>query len=316
VIVAARRNLGGGALVEPAPRPGRFKNPCLGPDEGYVKEAGNGGFPDPPRGEPVRLVRARHDACGASTRVRLPRVVPARAVRRVVCDRCREPFEPRDVEEVARRAFRRLRLPAALRDPRSLTWRIGGAVIAGGAVIIALLAINGSGDQTPATSGPRASAPPPSGRAARSGGARIVHGDNFTLALPAGWSQTEPPTGAAFAAASDGGGADATLWIERDPALDFSAFKSRSLDQLRSLAGNAHVVDRVAAPTPDATVVTLAADTPAGQPQYEVTLRVAGPFRYYLATTVESDASSDAAGGAALVHNSFVPVAGTATGGG
>ena len=102
-------------------------------------------------------------------------------------------------------------------------------------------------------------------------------------------------------------------WAPRRPR---KSAQSRSLDQLRSLAGNAHVVDRVAAPTPDATVVTLAADAPAGQPQYEVTLRVAGPFRYYLATTVESDASSDAAGGAALIHNSFVPVAATSVGGG
>ena len=62
-------------------------------------------------------------------------------------------------------------------------------------------------------------------------------------------------------------------------------------------------------------MVTLAADTRADQPQYEVTLRVAGPHRYYLATTVEPGASTEAANGAALIHNSFVPVAGASAGG-
>jgi len=180
-----------------------------------------------------------------------------------------------------------------------------------------LLAINNSSEPAPTASSPSTTSaiPPRAAQAARSGGARIVHGDNFTLALPAGWSQSEPPNGAAYAAASDDDGADLTLWIERDPSLDLTAFESRSLDQLRSLAGNAHVVDRVAAPTPDATVVTVAADTRADQPQYEVTLRVAGPHRYYMATTVEPDASAEAANGAALIHNSFVPVAAASAGG-
>ena len=239
--------------------------------------------------------------------------MPSRAVRRVVCDRCHEPFEARGVEEVTRRS--RLRLPTGLRDPRGRAWRIATLPLAGAAVIAALLAVNNSSEPTPSASA--SPTPVPAGQAARSAGARIVHGDNFTLAMPAGWSQSEPPNGAALAAASDDGGADATLWIERDPSLDFSAFKTRSLDQLRSLAGNAHVVDRVAAPTPDATVVTLAADTPVNQPQYQVTLRVAGPYRFYLATTAEPDASGEAINGAALLHNSFVPLsAPTASGGG
>jgi hypothetical protein len=235
-------------------------------------------------------------------------------VRRVVCDRCHEPFEARGVEEVTRRS--RLRLPAALRNPSSRTWRIATLPLAGAAVIAALLAVNNASEPAPTASASPTPAATPT-PAARSAGARIVHGDNFTLAMPAGWSQTEAPNGAALAAASDDGGADATLWIERDPSLDFSAFKTRSLEQLQSLAGNAHVVDRVAAPTPDATVVTLAADTPVDQPQYQVTLRVAGPYRFYLATTAEPDASGEAINGAALLHNSFVPLsAPTADGGG
>ena len=54
---------------------------------------GNGGFPVPVAGEPIRLVRCQHEACGAETRVRLPAVLPARVVRRVVCDGCGQPFE-------------------------------------------------------------------------------------------------------------------------------------------------------------------------------------------------------------------------------
>ena len=69
----------------------------------------------------------------------------------------------------------------------------------------------------------------------------------------------------------------------------------------QALAGSAQIVDRVAAPTPEATVVKLAADAPEGQPSYEVTLRVAGPYRYYLATSVQPDASAKAADGADLI---------------
>ena len=51
----------------------------------------------------------------------------------------------------------------------------------------------------------------------------------------------------------------------------------------------------------------LAADAPPGSPAYEVTLRTSGPYRYYLATTVQPDASEDAVDGAKLIHGSFVP---------
>ena len=80
-----------------------------------------------------------------------------------------------------------------------------------------------------------------------------------------------PEGGATFAAVARDGGADATLWIERDPALDFATFEARSLDQLRSLAGSAQVVERIAAPTPEGTIVRLAADAPAGEPEFAVT---------------------------------------------
>ncbi len=38
-----------------------------------------------------------------------------------------------------------------------------------------------------------------------------------------------------------------------------------------------------------------------------MTLRAAGPFRYYLATTVQPGASRQASEGADLIHGSFVP---------
>ena len=52
-----------------------------------------------------------------------------------------------------------------------------------------------------------------------------------------------------------------------------------------------------------------------GEPQHQVTLRVVGPYGYYLATTVEPDARREAADGAEMIHDSFVPVAGAGTGG-
>ncbi len=60
----------------------------------------NGGFPEPLAGEAVRLVRCRHDACGAATRVRLPQVLPATVVRHIVCDGCREPFDSHQIFDV------------------------------------------------------------------------------------------------------------------------------------------------------------------------------------------------------------------------
>jgi hypothetical protein len=66
-------------------------------------------------------------------------------------------------------------------------------------------------------------------------------------------------------------------------------------------------VERVPAPTDEATIVRLAADAPPGQPSYEVTLRAAGPYRYYLATSVQPDASREAVEGAELVAGSFTP---------
>ena len=60
----------------------------------------NGGLPEPPAGETVRIVAARHDACGAETRVRLPGSLSLSAVRRFHCARCAAAFETSRVEEI------------------------------------------------------------------------------------------------------------------------------------------------------------------------------------------------------------------------
>jgi hypothetical protein len=140
--------------------------------------------------------------------------------------------------------------------------------------------------------------------------AEFVTQPGFSLALPPGWERTPTEGGAAFTAAAADGLADATLWIERAPELSFAEFEARSLEQLRSLTGNADVIERIPAPTAAGTVVKLRADTPEGtgvSAPYDVTLRAAGPYRYYLATTVEPGASRQARDGADLIHGSFVP---------
>ena len=70
------------------------------------------------------------------------------------------------------------------------------------------------------------------------------------------------------------------------------------------------MVERVAAPTPDGTIVRLAADAPRARPPTRSRFGPAGPYRYYLATTVQPDASSEAIDGAELIHGSFRPTAG------
>jgi hypothetical protein len=153
------------------------------------------------------------------------------------------------------------------------------------------------------------------GGAAADGGGKVsedsqlVRGSTFSLALPAGWERVDGG-GAAFAAAAADGGADAQLWISQDPDLDFPTFINNSLQQLEALAGSAQIVERRPGPTPETTVVKLAADSPEGQPTYEVLLRVAGPYRYYLATSVQPGASTEAIEGTELIEGSFTPEVG------
>jgi hypothetical protein len=329
----------------------------------------------------VRIVAARHDDCGHSTRVRLPSSVPARAVHRLRCDHCERSFEIGEVDDFgleselsdleaavpARRrthklpslslpkiakpklAKPKLSLPKFAKPsvakpklskpkitPDSRGWRLATIPVAAALVVGGLFVIQGGGDNSstpaapdnsppsvengdninsipPATAGDPTGAPAsPSdatGAGSGAGAAQLVSGGTYSLALPKGWQRTEAPTGATFAAAAPSGEADATLWITRDPKLDFPTFVSQSLSQLQALAGSANIVQRVPAPTEAGTIVRLAADAPAGEPTYSVTLRVAGPYRYYLATTVQPDASPEATQAADLVAGSFTPEA-------
>jgi hypothetical protein len=201
-------------------------------------------------------------------------------------------------------------------------WRFLSIPVACVAVIAALVLIQGSDDSSfPVTSvptaetakAPAAAAPAtvkqdkPATKAQQSEGAHLVKSSTFSLAMPPGWERTAPPSGATFAAQAPNGDADATLWLKRDPSLDFPAFEAQSLNQLRDLAGSAKVVNRVAAPTAEASVVTLAADAPANAPRYEVTLRQSGPYSYYLATTLQPSADAETAEDVDLIQTSLLP---------
>ena len=285
--------------------------------------AANGGWPEPPTGEPVRVVAARHDACASDTRVRLPWPVPARAVRRVRCSECSRDFEAERVEELTPTAPRGLPLVDRF-DPSSRAWQLASLGLAAAAVIGGLMLIQGGDDQPQTAQTPAAVAgqSPPAAAADRSkadhkagsGAAKaskhttLVSGSSFNLVLPAHWAQVDPPTGATFKAVSPAGDVDATLWIKRDPSLTFDQFVNQSRDQLAALSGTKpEVVEQGPAPSTDEAVVKLAADAPAGQPTYQVTLRTSGDYRYYLAITTQPDASSEAVDGADLIDGSFTP---------
>jgi hypothetical protein len=234
-----------------------------------------------------------------------------------------------------------LKLPAWVKvDPGSTRWRIASAALAIVAVLTVLNLVQGDDTVAPqlavatdsgkATTGDLPSADElraanadsneihgstiPTGNDGPGGPAgskdtKLVRGSTYSLALPKGWQRTIPEGNAAFAAQSADGGADAQLWISEDPTLDFPEFIKLSLKQLESLAGSARIVERIPGPTPEDTVVRLAAETPDGLPTYEVTLRSAGPYRYYLATSVQPDATPEAADGADLIVGSFTPEA-------
>lgn len=266
----------------------------------------NGGFPEPPLGDPVRVIRAVHPACGREARIRLPGYLPSRAVKRAVCGRCDQSFACEGVEELdAAPAARSLALPS----PQSPVWRWIGIPLAAAIVVAALVLLQGGADTPPPAAVEQQAASSVAGEGTARGPARFVTQPGFSMALPPGWESTSPEGGAAFTAAPADGTGDATLWIERAPDLTFAEFEKRSLGQLRSLTGNAEVVERVAAPSKEGTVVRLRADTPEGSgasAPYEVTLRAAGPYRYYLATTVQPGASPQVREGAELIHGSFV----------
>src|SRR5687768_9983917 len=167
--------------------------------------AGNGGFPEPPHDEPQRLVRVRHAECGADTRVRLPRGLPARVVHRVVCDSCKTSYECDVVEELGlldasgaieqaqpKQAQPKVSLPrpripqVSLPDLRGGAWRWISALIAAAAVIgILLILQGGDSDSTPGGDAAAGAAD-----VAASGDSQFITEPGFSLALPPGWEQT------------------------------------------------------------------------------------------------------------------------------
>jgi hypothetical protein len=248
------------------------------------------------------VVRCAHPACGSETRIRLPERLPARVVRRVVCAGCGQTYHADGAEDTGAAAVgsAATRRPGWLARPPGRMWHVITIPIAAGAVIATLLLVRGVTDD--ATTTQPASPATPTG----TDEARVVSEPTYTLALPPGWRQVDPPAAASFAAEASDGTAEATLWIERDPDLGFAAFERRSLARLRDLAGNAEVAERTPGPAAEQTVVRLTAGAP-GERRYEVTLRSAGPYRYFLSTALEPDASPLAREGVTLIQGSFLP---------
>jgi len=185
---------------------------------------------------------------------------------------------------------------------------IAGAVVVALAVIVAVL-VTGGGESEPAsetTAAPAAQIEPPSVIS----DPQFVKERGFQIALPDSWHRTNPPKGASFAAVSDDGLGKATLWVDRNAKLDFDEFVDQSLAGLENLGDNAKVTDRVDGPTPETSIAVLEADVPidggvAGP--YRVTLRAAGPYRYYLATAIGAGAPPRLIADAELLSTSFRP---------
>lgn len=291
----------------------------------------NGGFPTPPAGEPVRLLRVSHPQCGAQTRVRIPAALPPSAVRRVVCSGCSERFDSISLAESAGAARAlggalqsgrdragdvgesiRARLVARSEEPsspgliQSRWWPWVALPLAALAVFAGVSLLDGSGSAPAPEAVPSAE----SGVVEATAGARLIERPGFSLVLPRGWKRTDPPGDAAFAARSRDGAADATLWIERAPELSFAQFERRSLDQLEEVADDVRIVDRVDGPTLETSIVELRAEAPLAEgvsAPYRVTLRAAGDFRLYFVTVTQPGADPALLGDVELLHGSLRP---------
>jgi hypothetical protein len=269
---------------------------------------------------PVRVVGAAHETCGVETRVRVPGALPAYAVRRVVCDHCARPFECQGYDAaddggggwlpaLPDLSGLRPRRPGFLDGPPGRVWRWLSVPVAAAAVIGGLILIQGGDDTATRTASPAVASDVDAGKSE----AEVVSQPGWTLALPTGWVRTEGPTEAAFAAESPDGLADATLWIEKDPELSFEEFTQRSLQQLTQLAGSAEIVEQTNGPTLEQSSALLEANAPeesGASAPYTVTLHAAGPYRYYLSTSVQPGGTPDVIQEAKLLHTSFMPVEG------
>lgn len=255
------------------------------------------------------MVRATHAGCGSSTRIRIPGVLPAGAVRRVLCDGCEVAYSCGPVEEIAPSpgsrltgAFADTRPPAWLGNAPGAVWRFASLPLAAILVAAILLAVQSGGEDPQTISGP-------SFREVARGESVAIARPDFTVALPPAWGRTEPPTGAAFAGASLDGSANAFLWIKREPGLNLERFEARALRQMRTLAPNAEVYERIPSQVDDGTVIRLHGTSGQGESKvtHDATLRAVGPLRYYLETELAAGSSYTASTGVDLVHDTFLP---------
>jgi len=185
-----------------------------------------------------------------------------------------------------------------------------GLPIAGGLALVAviglvLLVTRGS-ESSESTSAQLAPVEPPAAIAA----SQFVEERGFSIALPDTWHRIKPPEGASFAARSDDGLGESTLWVDRDPGLSFDKFIDQSLAGLEQLGDDAKVTSRVDGTSIETSIAELSAEVPvdgglAGP--YRVTLRAAGPYRYYLATSIGAGAPPRLLADAELLSASFRP---------
>lgn len=120
-----------------------------------------------------------------------------------------------------------------------------------------------------------------------------VSESDFSLSLPEGWERTETPDGSSFSAVSPDGLAESTLWVDRNADLGFNAFVEQSKISLDEIAAGVRVTDTVDGPSMESKIAELRAEVPLDgglAAAYRVTLRAAGPYRYYLATSVQPGA--------------------------
>lgn len=187
--------------------------------------------------------------------------------------------------------------------------RFGLAIAGGGAlvvVIVLVLLLTGGSDGPESTSAQIAPVEPPAAIAE----SQFVEEKGFSIALPDTWHRIKPPEGASFAARSEDGLAESTLWVDRDPGLSFDKFTDQSLAGLEQLGDNAEVTSRVEGSSIETSIAELSAEVPvdgglAGP--YRVTLRAAGPYRYYLATSIGAGAPPRLLADAELLSASFRP---------
>jgi len=106
-----------------------------------------------------------------------------------------------------------------------------GLPLAGAAVALVIggliLFVGGgsdSGRKASQATAPLAPVEPPSAVSA----SQFVQERGFSIALPDNWRRTKPPEGASFSARSTDGLGESTLWVDRDPKLDFETFTDQS----------------------------------------------------------------------------------------